>query len=320
MKQKQENLALKNLARQPPSLWRRIMTRKQENLVLENSARRPPSLWRRIWSNTGASIGLTMLTIIILVALFGPMVVPYDPIALDLNESYQPPSWRHPFGTDALGRDVLSRVVSGAGISFKIVILVLVTAIGIGAPLGALAGYLGGMADEVVMRVADIFLAFPSFLLAMAITAALGQSLNNAVVAVAITLWPVYGRLVRAQILSVKNEPYVEAARAVGSPPQRILLWHILPNSVAPVLVQSALHAGNAILMTAALSFVGLGAAPPTPEWGAMVSEARRFMTNYWWMPLFPGLAIAFCVAGYMYLGDGLRDVLDPRLRERMGP
>jgi peptide/nickel transport system permease protein len=218
-----------------------------------------------------------------------------------------------------VGRDILSRVVAGSTVSVQIIIWVLTLAASLGTIVGTVAGYWGGVVDEILMRITDIFFAFPSFLLAMAVTAALGRSLQNAMISVAIAFWPTYARLVRGLVLSLKETAFVEAARAVGAGHGRIMLRHILPNCFSLLLVQVSLSAGGALLTTAGLSFVGLGASPPTPEWGVMVAEGRTFITTSWWMSIFPGLTIGVMVAGFMYLGDGLRDLLDPTLRHVVG-
>ncbi|MDQ7857637.1 MAG: ABC transporter permease [Armatimonadota bacterium] len=265
--------------------------------------------------NGGALLGVTLLAILGAVAVLSWVATPADPYTIAVERRFQGPSAAHPFGTDDLGRDVLSRVMVGTRISFGVASFVLAIASGLGVPLGVLSGYRGGWLDEIIMRASDIFLAFPSFLLAMAIVAALGSSLTNAVLALGIAWWPRYARLLRGQVLSVKQSLYVDAARAVGARDNRVLARHILPNCGAPLLVQLATDAGNAILITASLSFVGLGAKPPSPEWGFMVAQGRQFLLTAWWVPIFPGLAIATMVAAFLFMGDGLRDVLDPRLR-----
>jgi peptide/nickel transport system permease protein len=279
--------------------------------------RQAPPFLRRAVHNVGAVIGIALLVLVALVGIFAPQISPYDPLAIDLSQKFQFPSRPHLFGTDELGRDVFSRVVMGTRISFQVAGEVLVIAGMIGIFLGIIAGYRGGIADEIIMRAADIFLAFPSFLLAMAIVAALGASIQNAILAIAIAWWPRYARLLRGQVLAVKNMPFVDAARSIGAGDWRVMLRHVLPNCLAPLMVQFTTDAGAAILNTSALSFVQLGARPPMPEWGLMISQGRNFIVNYWWIPTFPGLAIAIAVGGYMFLGDGLRDLLDPQLRGR---
>ncbi|MDR7533919.1 MAG: ABC transporter permease [Armatimonadota bacterium] len=281
------------------------------------TARRRAGLWRRLRANAGAVAGLLLLGAIGAVALLSTVYLPRDPYAIAVEQRFQPPGAAHPFGTDDLGRDVLSRVMVGARVSLAVAGFVLAVACALGVPLGIVAGYRGGLLDEAIMRTADIFLAFPSFLLAMAIVAALGASLANAVLAVGIAWWPRYARLMRGQVLALAHLPYVEAARALGAGEARVLGRHLLPNCLAPLLVQLATDAGNAILITASLSFVGLGAKPPLPEWGFMVAQGRQFLLTAWWVPIAPGLAIGATVAAFMFVGDALRDLLDPRLRGR---
>jgi peptide/nickel transport system permease protein len=274
---------------------------------------------RRISSNVGAMVGISMLLILILASIFAGLISPYDPIQIDPPNHFLPPSRDHLFGTDEIGRDVFSRVVAGTRVSLRVVLIVLLVAATIGVPLGAVAGFWGGAVDSVIMRIGDTFLAFPSFILAMAIAAGLGRSLEHAMLSVGIVSWPIYARLVRGQVLSAKNEAYVDAARAIGASQWRILVVHVLPNCIVPFIIQLSMSAGGAILATAGLGFVGLGAQPPTPEWGVMVSNSRQFITSHWWIPTFPSLAISFTVAAYMFLGDALRDLLDPRLKHLFG-
>ena len=272
-------------------------------------------LVQRFPRNVGAMLGLIILSVLVFVALSADLIRPFDSYAIQVQDKFQSPSLQHPMGTDDLGRDIFSRVIDGTRISFRVALLVLGLAGAIGTVLGTLAGYAGGVVDEVIMRVADIFLAFPSFLLAMAIVAALGPGIENAILAIGVAWWPRYARLLRGQVLTVKHELYVDAARALGATARRLMGVHILPNARAPLLVQLATDAGQAIIITASLSFVGLGAVPPMPEWGAMIAQARAYIISYWWVATFPGLAISLTVAGYMFLGDGLRDLLDPKLR-----
>jgi len=279
--------------------------------------RKARPFWRRALRNVGAVLGIFLLALITVVGIFAPQISPYDPLAIDMSQKFQPPSRQHLFGTDELGRDMFSRVVMGTRISFQVAGEVLLIAGLIGTLLGVIGGYRGGMVDEIIMRAADIFLAFPSFLLAMAIVAALGASIQNAILAIAIAWWPRYARLLRGQVLTVKNMPFVDAARSIGAGDLRIMLRHVLPNCLAPLVVQFTTDAGAAILSTSALSFVQLGARPPMPEWGLMIAQGRNFIVNYWWSPAFPGLAIALAVGGFMFLGDGLRDLWDPQLRGR---
>ncbi|HEY9088826.1 MAG TPA: nickel transporter permease [Anaerolineaceae bacterium] len=280
------------------------------------AVRHSESPWRRslrtLTGNRMAMTGLVIIFIWTLVAIAAPLVAPYDPFEQNITDRLQGPSTKYWFGTDELGRDVFSRVVYGARISLPIGLVVIIFATTFGSLLGASAGYVGGIYDLLVMRLADITLAFPSIVLALAIASVLGPSLRNALIAMILVWWPQYSRLARGQVLSLKNNEYIAAAQVVGVPNSRILFRHILPNAFGPILVKAALDAGSAILTIAALSFIGLGAVPPTPEWGAMVSMGR-FKFYDWWMTTFPGLAILTVVLGFNFFGDGVRDAFDPR-------
>lgn len=277
----------------------------------------PESPWRRslrtLVRNRMAMVGLAIIFVWAVVAIAAPIVAPFDALAQKVEDRLSPPSARHLFGTDELGRDVFSRVVYGARISLPVGLLVILFATLAGALVGALAGYIGGIFDLLIMRLADITLAFPSIVLALAIAAALGPSLRNALIAMILVWWPEYARLMRGQVLSVKNNEYVQAARTLGASDGRILARHIIPNTLAPIIVKASLDAGSAILTIAALSFIGLGAVPPTPEWGAMISMGR-FKFYQWWLTTFPGLAVLTVVLGFNFLGDGVRDAFDPRM------
>ncbi len=275
------------------------------------------SPWRRslriLAGNRMAMAGAAIILIWGIVAIGAPFLAPYDALAQKIEDRLGPPSAQHLFGTDELGRDVFSRVVYGAQISLPVGLLVVLFATLLGAFVGALAGYIGGVFDLLIMRVADITLAFPSIVLALAIASVLGPSLKNALIAMILVWWPEYARLMRGQVLSVRNDEYVVAARVLGAPGGRILLRHIIPNTLAPIIVKASLDAGSAILTIAALSFIGLGAVPPTPEWGAMISMGR-FKFYQWWLTTFPGLAVLSVVLGFNFLGDGVRDAFDPRM------
>jgi peptide/nickel transport system permease protein len=261
---------------------------------------------------TGGAVAL----LIVLVALLAPLLAPFpgdagsatNPVA-----ALQAPSLHHLFGTDQVGRDVFSRILYGARVSPLIALFVLVIACVVGIPLGVVAGYFGGVADDVIMRVTDVFLAFPSLLLSLAFAAVLPPSLTSLTIAIAITWWPWYTRLIRGQAASVAGRPYVESCRALGIPTWRILLRHVLPNAVTPLIVQVSLDVGGVILTASALSFLGLGAQDPTPDWGLMVAEGENYFTTQWWLVTYPGLAILLTALAFNLLGDGLRDVLDPR-------
>jgi len=260
-------------------------------------------------------VGLAIVVALVVVAVFAPWIAPYSPTKINLRERLKPPSVAHPFGTDDAGRDILSRVIYGSRVTLRICVLVVGLTLGIGTLLGLISGYFGGWVDEVLMRVSDVFLAFPALILAMAIAAALGPSLENAIVAMVAIWWPRYARVTRGQVLSIREIDFVAAARAAGASSTRIMLRHILPNCISPVVVQATLDLGEVVLTAATLSFIGFGAQPPTPEWGAMVSVGRNFLRDYWWYTTFPGLAILITVMGFNLLGDAVRDILDPRLR-----
>jgi peptide/nickel transport system permease protein len=230
-----------------------------------------------------------------------------------LDERLLAPSAAHPFGTDDLGRDILTRVLYGTRISLRIAFVVLAFSIVVGVPLGVTAGYFGGIVDSILMRITDIFLAFPALLLSLALAAVLTPSVGNATLAIAVTWWPWYARLARGQAASVAGRPYVESCRALGLSPARIVLRHVLPNSVTPIMVQSSLDVGGVILTAAALSFLGLGAQDPTPEWGLMVSKGQAYFQTQWWLVTFPGIAILLAALAFNLVGDGLRDLFDPR-------
>ncbi len=269
-------------------------------------------LLRKHWTGF---LGLATLILLVLAAIFAPFLAPAGPTQIMLPNKLLPPSLAHPFGTDDLGRDVLSRVIYGGRISLASGVVVVLIAMLLGVVLGLVAGYWGGVIDGVVMRVSDVFLSFPRLVLAMAIAASLGAGLINGMIAVALSWWPWYARLVRSQVLSLKQADFVTAASSTGASHGRIIVRHLLPNIIGLIAVQSSLDLGYAILFTASLSFIGLGAQPPTPEWGAMISQGRNYMLTHWWYPTFPGLAIFVAVLGANLFGDTLRDILDPRLR-----
>jgi peptide/nickel transport system permease protein len=257
-----------------------------------------------------------MCIAIFLVAVLAPLIAPFPEDAGSAThplETLEPPSAQHYFGTDQVGRDVFSRVVYGARISPVIAVLVLAISVLIGVPLGIAAGYFGGWIDEVISRLTDVFLAFPALLLALAFAAVMEPSITNTIIAISVTWWPWYTRIVRGQAASVTGRPFVESAKATGIPHRTILLRHILPNSITPIIVQVSLDVGGVILTASALSFLGLGAQDPTPDWGLMVSQGQAFFTTQWWLVTFPGAAIFLTAVAFNLLGDGLRDVLDPR-------
>jgi peptide/nickel transport system permease protein len=263
-----------------------------------------------------AMVGLIIVLLWLVVAIAAPLIAPYDPIVQEINDHLSPPSYQHFFGTDVLGRDVFSRVLHGARMSLPTGLIVIVVLTVVGSFLGALSAYLGGAFDMVLMRIVDVTLAFPSIVLAMAIATVLGPSLRSAIIAGILVWWPEYARVMRGQVLSIKKKEYVLAACSVGVSPIRVLLRHIFPNAISPILVKSSLDIGMVILYIAALSFIGLGITPPTPEWGSMIAEGRIHFYQ-WWIMAFPGLAILSVVLALNFLGDGIRDALDPRVIER---
>ncbi len=263
-----------------------------------------------------ALFSLLVIAILIILALFGPWLAPYPRQGegkTNVPDRFLPPSEKYWLGADQLGRDILSRVIIGSRIALQAPTVVVVLAVLIGAPLGALAGYLGGWVDNLIMRVTDLFLAFPSLLLAVTIVAAVGPSLTNAMIAIAISWWPWYTRLVRGVTLSLRERYFVEAARSIGVPSGTIILRHILPNCITPILVQATIDFGTVILAEGSLAFLGLGTKPPAPDWGLMVSQGRSFILDQWWISTIPGLAIFISVLAFNLLGDTLRDILDPR-------
>ena len=260
-------------------------------------------------------IAVTIVGLVVAVAIFGTWLAPYPPNQIDLLQRLLPPSVHHLFGTDDYGRDLFSRVLAGAWISLYVAAVILLASVAIGTVLGIVSGLVGGLTDEIIMRVTDLFLAFPALILAAAIAATLGPSLTHTMLALSTVFWPWYARLVRGQVLSLREREFILAARVAGASTGRIVFKHLLRNVSPLVIVQASLDVGYAILFTSSLSFLGLGAQPPTPEWGAMMTDARSFLEDFWWYPTFPGLALAVTVVGFNLLGDGLRDWLDPRLR-----
>lgn len=273
-------------------------------------------VWRRLRKNHRAMIGLSIIIIVFLLAIFAPLISPYRPSKMNLRNKLEAPSAEHWLGTDKLGRDVLSRIIYGSRIS----ILVGLVAVGIsgtiGIILGAIAGYFGGWVDAIIMRIVDILLAFPSILLAISLVAVLGASLFNVILAIALVSWVSYARIVRGEFLRLKEQEFVEGARAIGASDLKIIFRHVLPNSMAPVIVMATLGLAGAIISESSLSFLGLGVQPPTPSWGGMLSEGRSVIRQAWWVPTFPGIAILLTVLAFNLFGDGLRDALDPKLKE----
>lgn len=287
-------------------------------IAARDRARARHLVWRTL-RNPLSLAGLVLIGALVFVAVAAPLLAPFDPLRTEVARRLEAPSREHLFGTDQLGRDIFSRILYGARISLRIALLTGLIATTIGAPLGIVSGYFRGRVDDLLMRLTDMFMAFPRLILAMAIAAALKPTLENVVIAISLAAWPAYARLARSVTLGLREESFVEAARALGAGPLRILGRHILPGVVSPVTIQVSLDMGGIILTAAGLGFIGFGAQPPTPEWGLMISEGRNYITSEWWVSTFPGLAISLVVLGFNLLGDGIRDVLDPRMRGRIG-
>ena len=289
----------------------------------EQQAKKRDGLWadavKRFRKNKLAMVGLFMLVILILCAAFADYIAPYHYDDQRLEETFLSPSLQHPMGTDNLGRDIFSRVIYGTRTSLSIALVTVLTATVVGGILGAVAAFYGGVLDNTIMRFLDVFLAIPSTLLAIAIAAVLGPGIVNTVLAITIGQLPGLARIVRATVLSIKSEEYIRAARSIGAGNMRIIARHILPNAMAPIIVQATLYVASAILSISSLSFIGLGIQPPTPEWGSMLSAGRTYIRDYWFIVTFPGLAIMVTIFAFNLIGDGLRDALDPRLKTNRG-
>ena len=278
--------------------------------------------WQHFKQNRGAVLGLGLIIAFVLVALVAPLLAPYDPTLLQQDALRLPPAWseggslQYPLGTDDVGRDILSRLIHGARISMGIGFAVVILSLSMGLTLGIFAGYYGGKVDRIIMRFIDILMAFPSILLAIAVVSVMGPGIGNAVIAVAIVAVPNFTRIVRASVMAERKKQYVMASKTFGASDLRIMFFEILPNCMAPLIVQATLGFSDGILNAAALGFLGLGAQPPTPEWGTMLADARPFIESSPWMVTLPGLCILFSVLGFNLFGDGLRDALDPRLKK----
>lgn len=272
---------------------------------------------RRLLSDRAATVGAGLILLLVLVAVFAPQLAPYpgDVSNFHLTERLQPPSADHLFGTDRMGSDLFSRILFGARITITIAVVAVGVAVAIGVPIGLVAGFYGGFFGGVLMRTSDVFLAVPQIVLAIAIAQTLGPTVENVILALSLTYWPFWARLVYAETRSLKNQVFVEAATALGASDLRVMLFHILPNTASAIIVRTSIGMGVTILTAAALGFLGLGAPPPTPEWGRTISEAREFLPEAWWYAAAPGLAIFLVVMGFNLLGDGLRDILDPKTR-----
>ena len=278
-----------------------------------NTLRQWQQFWQIFRGNVTGMIGLTILVAFALLALFAPLIAPYDPLQQSLATTLQAPSWQHLAGTDELGRDVLSRLIYGSRTTLLIVVSVTLLVAPIGMLVGIVSGYAGGLTDVVLMRIVDIFLAFPSLVLALAFVAALGAGLENAVLAIALTGWPSIARLARAETLSIRSADFISAAKLYGASPVRILLRHIAPLCLPSIIVRLTLSMAAVILTAAGLGFLGLGAQPPMAEWGTMISTGRKVMIDHWWVAAFPGIAILLTSLSFNLVGDAIRDTLDPR-------
>ncbi len=273
-------------------------------------------IWLRLKRNKIAVVGFFIVLLYVVVAAFAPYIAPYDPYKQDLNSSFAPISWEHPLGCDEFGRDLLSRIIYGARVSITIQIGSIVIALLVGVFLGAVGGYYGGKLDEVIMRLMDILLAFPGMLLALAIISMLGPSLRNLIIAIGIYSIPQFARITRGAVIAVKENEYIKAARAIGENDKAIIMLYVLPNALSPIIVQTTLRMATVLLTAAGLGFLGLGVQPPTPEWGAMLSNARMYLRVAPGVAFFPGFAIMLVVLGFNLFGDGLQDALNPRLKE----
>ncbi len=290
---------------------------KTEQLLKTKKRSQFADVWRRLRKSNTAIIGLILISIFLCMAIFAPFIADYaeDALKMNIRERLQSPNAAHWFGTDELGRDIFARIVYGTRISLFVGIISVSIALSLGGTLGAIAGYYGGKIDNAIMRILDVLLAIPTILLAITIVAALGASILNLMIAVGISNIPGFARVVRAAVLSVKDQEFIEAARAIGAKDHTIILKHVLPNSMAPIIVYATLKVATAIMATASLSFIGLGIQPPTPEWGSMLAGGRSYIRDNMYIVLFPGMAIVLTVLSLNLIGDGLRDALDPKLK-----
>jgi peptide/nickel transport system permease protein len=293
--------------------WRRWLLTDTPASPFQAQAGRAYQGWRQLAANPLAMLGLAIVVTLLLVAAFAPWLATHSPTAQSLTDRLQPPSATHWLGTDELGRDIYSRIVHGSRLTLYVVGLVVIIVGPVGLAVGTIAGYLGGWVDTVLMRITDIFLAFPRLILALAFVAALGPGIENAIIAIAFTAWPPYARMARAETLTIRQADYIAAARIQGAGPLRIIGRHVVPMCLSSVIVRLTLDMAGIILTAAGLGFLGLGAQPPLPEWGAMISTGRHYLLDQWWVATMPGLAIFIVSLGFNLLGDGLRDVLDPR-------
>lgn len=275
-------------------------------------------LWvRRLAQSPEGLVGVGLLVIMLVLAVFGSRIVPYDPLEISFTDKLQRPSVQHWFGTDEAGRDVFSRVIVGTRISLVAALVVILLATAIGVPVGLMSGYLGGWTDHVAMRITDMFVGFPALILAIAVAAAIGPGLTHGMIAVSVVWWPGYARLMRGEVLALRSRLYVEAARALGVTDARIVFRHILPNTLTPLIVKMTSDVGYAILYIASLGFIGLGAPPPMPEWGTMIADARSYLLGYWWYPTFPGVALSLAVIAFNLSGDALQAAVNPAMADQ---
>ncbi|CAN7304088.1 ABC transporter permease [Bosea sp. LjRoot90] len=297
----------------PPVTWHAWLTTTSPESRRQAKLGQLYRQWLAFQKNPAAVVGLVIVLALLLLAAFAPLIAQYDPLAQTLDQRLLAPSAKHWFGTDALGRDIFSRIVYGTRVTLVIVMLVVITVGPLGLLIGCAAGYFGGWIDTVLMRITDVFLAFPRLVLALAFVAALGPGLENAVIAIAFTAWPPYARVARAETMIIRNADYISAMRLQGASQMRIVLKHIVPMCVPSLIVRTTYDMAGIIIIAAGLGFLGLGAQPPIPEWGAMISTGREQIFDQWWVATFPGVAICVVALGFNLLGDGLRDVLDAR-------
>jgi len=287
----------------------------RRRLTWERRRKQARKNWYLLTRNPLTVAGLVIVGLLVLTALLAPIIAPYSPTAFDIRDQLQAPSTTHLLGTDEMGRDILSRILYGAGISLRVGLTAVIAIAAIGIPIGLIAGTAGSKVDTVIMRIADVFLSFPQLVLALAIATVLGGGLQNVVIALAVAGWPWYARLVRGMVLTVRQETFIEAAKVSGATKLKTIMRHIMPNTMGPVIVQASMDMGYTILLAASLGFLGIGVKVPTPEWGLMINAGRQYFMTQWWVAGFPGIAILITVLGFNLLGDGLRDILDPRSR-----
>ncbi|MDW6024289.1 ABC transporter permease [Mesorhizobium sp. BAC0120] len=294
--------------------WREWLLTERPQSRVQARAGRAYISWRRFTANRLAVVGLLIIVALVIVAILADLLAPYSPVIGDVRTMrLLPPSWEHWMGTDDLGRDIFSRVIYGSRLTLYVIVLVAIIAAPIGLVIGTVAGYAGGWTDAILMRITDIFLAFPKLILALAFVAALGAGIEHAIIAIAITSWPPYARIARAETLTIRSSDFIRAVEIMGASPARIVLRHVMPLCISSLIVRVTLDMAGIIIIAAGLGFLGLGAQPPLPEWGAMIASGRLFILDQWWVAAMPGMAILLVSLGFNLLGDGLRDALDPR-------